>query len=104
MKTGELEKYRKLARDPKNKYVEWADVDAISGGYIDGRYFVYDCDCKKVAAYEHFIWNNRHGIAAYLKERAKIERGACRRDRTSRRVGKHGKRSACLTLNVCKFA
>lgn len=34
---GELEQLRKLAADPKNKYVEWGDCDSVSNGTLDDR-------------------------------------------------------------------
>jgi hypothetical protein len=70
---GELEELRKLARDPKNKYVEWGDCDSVSYGMLDGRQFVYACPCNASAAYEQFVWNHRHVIADYLKKRAAEE-------------------------------
>ena len=70
---SQLEELRKLARDPKNKYVEWGDVDSISHGMLDGREYVYACDCKAAAAYEQFVWNHRYSIADFLKKRAAEE-------------------------------
>lgn len=71
---SELKELRALAAEPKNKYVEWADVDAISGGLLDGKFFVYGCECNAVRVYEIFIWNHRYSIADYLKKRAENER------------------------------
>lgn len=67
---GELERLRELARDPKNKYIEWGDVESITHGMLDGREYVYGCDCKAAQAYENFVWNHRYSIADFLKKRA----------------------------------
>ena len=55
------------------------DSDAYESiGYveIDNQVFVDGCDgcAKKLAKYEHFIWNNRDSIRRYLKTRVDQEK------------------------------
>ena len=44
---------------------------AISGIYINNKFFVYDCDCKGLRWYEAFIIKHETQIAEYLNARAK---------------------------------
>jgi len=41
---------------------------------LDGREYVYGCDCKAAVAYERFVWNHRYSIAEFLKKKAEEER------------------------------
>ena len=68
---GEKESLLEDAKDPANKVVA---VDyAPSEISIDGRQYVADCPCAKLARYEQFIWNHRMQIAEYLKKRSEKE-------------------------------
>lgn len=68
----ELEELRKRAREEPEKCMGW-DYDSISWGYLAGQRYVPGCPCEpeKAEKYENFIWENRHQISRYLKERTK---------------------------------
>ena len=52
-----------------NKYVGYHDANRIAWGHIDGKVFVWGCECGGADRYEKWIWNNRKLILEYLKHR-----------------------------------
>lgn len=71
--TEELDRLTKAAKEDPKKYIEWADCNGVSLGWINGQLFIMDHECPELAKYEQFVWRNRFAIAEYLQKRAKEE-------------------------------
>lgn len=67
---GELEDLLAKAEREPDKYIEHSDTN-VTVAHIDGREFVYECKCDKLAAYERLVWNHREEILDYFTARHK---------------------------------
>ena len=69
---GELEELEEKMKKKPDRYHRF-DGDTVSWGYVNGRQIVYKCGCKEgdkvMLNMENFIWNNRHIILNYLKDK-----------------------------------
>ena len=68
---GEYEKLKELSLKEPKKYIE-SDYDAISYFEIGNNVVVWGCECGSDIWYETTIWNNRHQIMSYYKEKLEL--------------------------------
>ena len=71
MEEGELNKLLKKQKRHPQKYI--SVNGRVSWCRIEDKQTVVGCPCGKMAAYEEFIWDNRHLICGYLNQRASAE-------------------------------
>lgn len=69
--------------DPEHVMLHYG-YDTVTYSEIDGKAFVYGCECYNVglAKYENWIWNNRDIIRPYLKARVDHEYKIAQHEKT----------------------
>lgn len=73
-----LEEYK---RKPEKTVLHY-DVDGVVGYDFAGKTYVSDCECKEVARYEKFIWENRDFIRRYYRIRVESELEWAKQEKT----------------------
>lgn len=66
-----MEELVKKSKTEPNKYVQ-VDDDTVIWGYLDGKQTPIECPCNHARKFEDWIWNHRHIIAPYFRERLAI--------------------------------
>lgn len=73
---GEQEELFRLEAKYPDRYVSH-NYDSVTVGDLAGTWFVWDCPCNQGRRYENFVWDYRHQILRYIRERsAEISRDA----------------------------
>ena len=68
---GEFEKYAQLAKENPDKYIM---VDgSVCDTFIDGRTYIWGCECNEVRRYEEWVWSHREILMDYLRRRTEKE-------------------------------
>lgn len=70
MEPRELEELQRKRNEKPEFYIPISNANSISFGILNGKCFVWHCDCNYITAYEKFIIDHRQLIVRYLKKRA----------------------------------